>query len=167
MGHKVNRTRATNDFSASPFNTPTSRSGGLPETNLPTVHPWSLFDNSPQNIIRRILCVLPTQAQIQLLLRFYVRWNSSFLAYRLISWQVQQVDWYAKVSYECWGLGASSENFIQVIHVPTFMTEVSWQHTLKHLRDHKSPLFSRQISYLHISINIVITWSTSVSLGFY
>lgn len=81
MGHKVNRTRATNDFSASPFNTPTSRSGGLPETNLPTVHPWSLFDNSPQNIIRRILCVLPTQAQIQLLLRFYV----------------QQVDWYAKV----------------------------------------------------------------------
>ncbi|KAF5360715.1 hypothetical protein D9756_004474 [Leucocoprinus leucothites] len=81
MGHKVNRTRATSDFSMSMFSTPSTANETLPQTHLPITHPWSLFVNSPQDIVRRILCALPTQAQTQLLLRFYV----------------QQVDWYAKV----------------------------------------------------------------------
>jgi len=109
MGHKINRIRATNDFSTSPFSTPASISEGLPEKDLPTVHPWSLFGNSSQDIIHRIICVLPTQAQIQLLLRFYVRWNCGFITYWLISWQVQQVDWYTKVRFERWWLDVSSE----------------------------------------------------------
>jgi hypothetical protein len=72
MGHKVNRTRATNDFCTSSFGTPPSLNDSLPLTNLPESHPWSFFITSPQDIVRRILCVLPTQTQIQLLLQFYV-----------------------------------------------------------------------------------------------
>ncbi|KXN85054.1 hypothetical protein AN958_11727 [Leucoagaricus sp. SymC.cos] len=81
MGHKVNQTRATNDFRTSPFDSPTSTSENLPQTNLPNSHPWSIFAPSSQDAVRRILCVLPSQGQIQLLLQFYV----------------QHVDWYAKV----------------------------------------------------------------------
>ncbi|KAJ3575517.1 hypothetical protein NP233_g1052 [Leucocoprinus birnbaumii] len=81
MGHKANRLRASQDFTSSPLSTPSSMSESLPQTTLPPNHPWSLFASSPQDIVRRIICFLPSQAQIQLLLRFYV----------------QHVDWYAKV----------------------------------------------------------------------
>ncbi|KAF9444653.1 hypothetical protein P691DRAFT_736145 [Macrolepiota fuliginosa MF-IS2] len=81
MGHKVNRDRATNDFYASPFGTPSSNNEALPTGGLPGSHPWSLFVNSPQEVVHRLLCLLPAQAQIQSLLRFYV----------------QRVDWYSKV----------------------------------------------------------------------
>jgi hypothetical protein len=101
MGHKVNKMRATKDFSTSPLSSPSSASEGLPQTNMPASHPWSLFVDSPQDIVRRILCMLPSQAQIQLLVQFYVSIHVAFLELGLIIRQVQHVDWYAKVGSEC------------------------------------------------------------------
>lgn len=72
MGHKVNQARATSEFSASPYSTPSSSSESLPINGLPASHPWSLLVNSPREVAHRLSSMLPTQAQIQLLLQFYV-----------------------------------------------------------------------------------------------
>ncbi len=72
MGRKINRARMTNVFWASPLGIPSYINENLFTNKAATNHSWSFFADSPQEVVHRLLCLLPAQAQIQVLLQFYV-----------------------------------------------------------------------------------------------
>jgi hypothetical protein len=69
MGHKVNRSRATQDVEDDTCIRENHSNLGLP---LPTTHPLALLVDSSTNVVARLLRTLPDEWQTRCLIQFYV-----------------------------------------------------------------------------------------------
>lgn len=69
MGHKVNRSRATQDVEGDSCRREDHLNPSLP---LPISHPLALLVDSSTDIVARLLRTLPDEWQSQSLIQFYV-----------------------------------------------------------------------------------------------
>ncbi|KAF9027330.1 hypothetical protein BDZ89DRAFT_1160859 [Hymenopellis radicata] len=77
MGHRINRTRATQDFDTDPYNTPAASSAGVSRN-----HPLSLLVDPAADVPARLVAILPDEERSRALVEFYfakLEWYSKVL----------------------------------------------------------------------------------------
>lgn len=81
MGHRVNRTRATQEFEAeeNPYamSTPSSSADVASSSGFFDGHPLAILADSGTNIMARVLGLVPDEQSSKILIQFYVSFPTS------------------------------------------------------------------------------------------